>query len=169
MSKCSKLLLGKTGLLMRWPFDTSLHQRMPQANTDLCLMIPPLSIKEATPDNSADVHMCLMGGNFLVMFRLPELQFCQEKVEEKGRGWKAGEREGRRGEEGRQEEREGGLAISKETGSRLLRVLSDRIFLPDYQRLAHRPRGSSLPQLLRWVAMRRYLVAASLGPHLCPD
>lgn len=35
--------------------------------------------------------------------------------------------------------------------------------------LAHRPRCSSLPQLLGWGAIDRHLVAASLGPLLCPN
>lgn len=46
------------------------------------------------------------------------------------------------GEEKEREERKGGLAIRKDTRSWLLSVLSGRIFLPDYQGGAHRPRCS---------------------------
>lgn len=60
------------------------------------------------------------------------------------------EKEGKRKKRGETRRREGGigggrLAIRKDMRSWLLSGLSDRIFFPDYQGLAHRPRGSSLP------------------------
>lgn len=71
--------------------------------------------------------------------------------EEKEGGKQEREKEEGKKKEKRRDKNEGGgieggrPAIRKDTRSWLPSVLSDRIFFPDYQGLAHRPRCSSLP------------------------
>lgn len=80
----------------------------------------------------------------------------KEKVKEGGKRKKIRREEGR-------------IRHKEEYRVWLLSVLSGRIFFPEYQRLAQRPRCSFLPQFLGGVVVSIYLMAASPDPHLCPD